>query len=189
MTDKNTIRQQQKVLRKNLPIEVVQELSKQILGNLTKIVDAYDTFFVYNSFGKEIDTHQLMNHLLKNGKTVYLPRVIGQDMVAVRTSQNTQFAISKFGIEEPIGKAENIDNFVAIMPCLAVDVNGNRVGYGGGYYDRFLQGKSALKIVLCAEHQIVGEFEHLSTDIPVDKIVTEKRVLTCNNLKNVEYCR
>ena len=98
-------------------------------------------------------------------------------MQSVKITTNTGFKKSSFGILEPEGEASDIDDFVAIMPCLAVDKYGNRIGYGGGYYDKFLKNKSAFKIALCYDFQFVDKIVSDKHDIKVDCIVTDKQIL------------
>lgn len=133
-------------------------------------------FFVYNSFGGEADTHKLIRYLISVGKAVCLPRVEGKNMIAVPYSENMK--TSRFGVPEPEGEAYRGDIDVAITPLLAVDRKGARLGYGGGYYDRFLKDKDILKVGYCFDFQVIDEVPSLKHDVRVDIIITEKRVIT-----------
>lgn len=97
-----------------------------------------DTFFVYYSYSSEADTRALIEGLLSDGKRVFLPRVEGERMVAVEYFGNRGGLVeNRFGIPEPQGEEYTGDIQVCIAPLLAVNEKGYRLGYGGGYYDRY----------------------------------------------------
>ena len=184
ISQKQKLRFEMKELRNGLDIVSVEALSDQIVSRFMSLdLNDYQTFFVYNSFASEVQTAELIKYLLVNSKKLYMPRVEGQLMRSVPVNRDSVFIKNKYGIKEPVGEAEEINNFVAIIPCLAVDKKGNRIGYGKGYYDEFLKNKDALKIILCYDFQIVDDFMPDEFDIPVDMIITDKRCLFLNNQK------
>jgi 5-formyltetrahydrofolate cyclo-ligase len=87
------------------------------------------------------------------------------------------FSLSDYGIREPLGERflENID--VAVVPFLAVDKQGNRLGYGGGYYDRYLKKSTAKRVAFGYDFQIVNEVPCEPWDEKMDAIVTDERVI------------
>ncbi len=177
-TSKKKIRGYMKELRNGLDVLSINSLSEKAFQNLLKIdLGEIDKIFIYNSFGSELDTSKIIEYFLRENKNVYIPRVEGDVMKSVKVENSSCFKRSLFGIFEPEGDAEEIDNFIAIMPCLAVDMQGNRIGYGGGYYDKFLANKSAKKIVLCYDFQILDEINSCGHDVRADFIVTDKRVI------------
>lgn len=129
------------------------------------------TFFVYRSFRDEAETGELIASLKAMGKIVLSPRVEGSEMVAVE--DKGRYALSRFGIEEPVGEAYRGGIDVTVLPLLAVDGAGHRLGYGGGYYDRFLQEKETLKVGYCYEFQVLDEVPFEACDVTVDLICTE----------------
>ena len=134
--------------------------------------------FVYCSFAAEADTRGIIRELLARGKRVYLPRTEGREMFAVRYTGG-EIRTGKFGIPEPVG-AETADKPDAcILPLLAADGQFRRLGYGGGYYDRYFSRKGAdlYKIGLCYDFQIVGEVPSEPHDVLLDALVTDARVL------------
>jgi len=138
-----------------------------------------DCFFVYMSYSSEARTDTLIDALQKRGKRVLAPRVEGAEMVAVEVGED--MSLSEMGIREPVGQAYEGEIDVAIMPLLAVDEKGNRLGYGGGFYDKFLQKNPRLfKLAYAYDIQLVDEVPSTSTDVKVDAIVTDKRILFIN---------
>ncbi len=132
----------------------------------------YESFFVYNSFSSEADTKRIISALLNAGKRVYLPRIEESDICAVPYGKTQRGA---FGVEEPLGQAFAGDIQVTVVPLLAVNKNLFRIGYGGGYYDRYLKNRNTLKIGLGYSFQI-EEFKEDEWDEPLDAFVCEKEI-------------
>lgn len=133
------------------------------------------TVFVYISFSSEAPTHVLIQRLLEIGHTVVVPRVEGQQMVAVELNGDTQFERSDYGILEPIGQAYDKEIHLAIVPFLAVDKQGNRLGYGGGYYDKFLQKHcNAKRVAYGFACQVFPAVPADTLDVKMQCIVTEE---------------
>ncbi len=97
----------------------------------------YSTYFIYRSYSSEARTDLLIERLLSLGKEVYCPRVEGTEMVAVLSKEG--YKLSEKGIREPLGERFDGKFDLTVLPLLAVDRKGNRLGYGGGYYDRFIK--------------------------------------------------
>lgn len=143
--------------------------------------------FIYVGFGSEINTTKYIQEFLRLGKDVLIPRTEEKTkrMEAVQIYELYDLEESKYGILEPkkdkvAFNKENID--LIILPGVAFDKTGNRVGYGGGYYDIFLESldKNIPKVALCYEFQIVKEINIKEYDIKTDFIITEERIITCN---------
>ena len=131
--------------------------------------------FCYLSYSSEAETDRLIEALQGLGVQVLAPRVEGEEMVAVPLGED--YAVSKWGIREPIGKAYVGEVDCIILPLLAVDRQGNRLGYGRGYYDKFLQGQpSAVTIAYCYDFQVLACVPIEPTDERVQYIVTDKRM-------------
>ena len=137
------------------------------------------TFFVYKSFSSEAPTDKLIELLFVCGHTVLAPRVEGDGLIAVKIERGSvEYTRSAFGILEPIGEAYQGEIDVAIVPFLAVDTKGNRLGYGGGYYDRFLKDNAAIKrIAYGFDFQVLKEVPQENGDEKMEWIVTDERVL------------
>ena len=135
-----------------------------------------ERFFVYMSYSSEARTDKLIAALQAQGKKVYAPCVDGQEMTLIEIGED--FSLSDMGIREPIGEAYEGEMDVAVMPLLAVDEQGNRLGYGGGYYDRYLQKHpEVMTIGYAYDTQVIEEVPSEPWDKKIQIIVTDKRVL------------
>lgn len=141
------------------------------------------TAMAFWSFGSEVDAAPLVERWVAGGKIVALPRIEGSDVVPVAFAPGDPTTETSFGAMEPAGgrllDPSEID--LVIVPGVAFDRSGNRVGYGAGYYDRFLArtrpGVPAVAIAFAL--QIVSEVPAGRTDRRVDAIVTETEVIWC----------
>lgn len=126
-------------------------------------------------YKSEIDTREILLDALKKGKKVYLPKVTGDEMSFFRIFSLEELEEGYKGILEPDGKSERFvynevlaQRTLMIMPGVAFDPNRNRIGYGKGYYDRYLQEKEALQLRTIAvgyQCQMVEEIPAQETDI------------------------
>lgn len=165
--------------RNSLTQTELEKMSDDVFCNLKKILKNFceTNYFIYLSFNNEVQTQKIINFLLLNKKNVFVPKIKNNFMLASRIDEKTTFEKNKFGILEPTSNCEDINNFVAIIPCLAVDKFGNRVGYGGGYYDKFLQNKCAKKIAICFDNQITDCIPAQNFDIKMDYVISNRRII------------
>lgn len=137
------------------------------------------SFFVYLSFSSELPTDKLIERLLSENKRVYCPVINGKEMVAVAYGED--FSVSDFGTREPVGEAYHGPIDVVIAPLLAADKNGGRLGYGGGYYDRFLKSHpESVVLGWCYDFQVVQNVPQEEGDVPLSAIVTERETYVCH---------
>ena len=133
--------------------------------------------FVYLSYSSEMPTDRLIERLLACDVEVYCPRMEKDGMSAVRYGED--FTLSSRGIREPVGEVYDGAMDFAIVPLLAVDKQGNRLGYGGGCYDAyFSKHPQTTRIAYCFETQILKSVPHTDTDVKMQYIITESRTLT-----------
>lgn len=162
----------------------IMERSKKIentLFNLEEYKNSKSVMF-FVSFNSEVHTHEMIKRALKN-KTLIIPKVVHKEIEpSVIIDFDNLAAGNKFGIPEPIGEMKiaykNID--LVLVPGIVFDKEGHRIGYGFGYYDKFLRKvPKATKIGLAFNFQVVDKIPREMHDVPVDFIVTEERAVEC----------
>ena len=129
-----------------------------------------------SSLPQEVDTRRILRRLLAESKRVYLPQTgPGGKMRLARFEGMRQMAKGESGILEPTGHTalDKRAGLPILVPGLAFDRRGYRVGYGGGYYDRYLKNYPGLKIGLCYGACLLDEIEADPWDQPVDILLTE----------------
>ena len=152
--------------------------------NALELIGGKKSVFIYLSFSSEAKTDKLVETLLANGIKVYAPRVEGKEMVAVPLVEDGDFDLSDYGVREPIGQAYDGEIEAAIVPLLAVDLRGVRLGYGGGYYDKFFaKHPEIFKVGYGYDFQIVDELPESETDVRLNAIVTDQRVIQIEKIK------
>ncbi len=177
--DKTALRRGWKGRRAEIPDREgkSREIGKQILG-LPKVMDA-KTVFAYLSFGSEVETHGLIKELLSMGKRVAIPVCDPQThtMEAVEIGDITSLKPSTYGILEPDSTAKRVPKKevdIVIVPGLAFDKERFRLGYGGGYYDRYLEGFAGTSIGICFQDCLTDRLPRGEYDKPTDMVMTEK---------------
>jgi 5-formyltetrahydrofolate cyclo-ligase len=144
-----------------------------------------DTIFCYIGVGSEVDTLPFIRRALAEGKRVCAPALTrGGAMEAREIAGAWDVAPARFGLLEPKASCPEVPadeiTFI-VVPCLCCDRNGNRIGYGGGYYDRYLALSKAETVVVCREENICedGGIAPLPHDVRARVIVTERGVFRC----------
>ena len=138
----------------------------------------------YYPTGSEVKTFDIIKHSIERKKEVGLPRVINSTKIEFfkimeDSFEKIKFTKGKYGIFENSTSNINMEKMdLLIIPGLVFDLQGNRLGYGKGYYDRFLSLRKVKYIIALAyETQVVNEIPNNEHDIPVDVIITEKRII------------
>lgn len=179
--DKNELREYMKNLRGSISIEEKDKKDRSIFNkvvNNKQYIEA-ETIMVYVSFGLEVDTISIIKNALDNNKIVCVPKIINKKdgMKAVKIEKLEDLIKNKFGILEPLSfdkeiNGKDIDLF--LVPGLAFDKNGGRIGYGAGYYDRFLKNSkdNSLKIGLAYDFQVIDNVPMAENDIYLDIIIS-----------------
>lgn len=171
MDEKKTLRTRMKEVRAGLKSP---EKDKLIEENVLSAFGEEESFFVYLSFGSEVATKGLIRALLARGKKVCVPRIEGGVMRSVPYAEPLE--AGAYGILQPKGGEETACR-VALTPLLAVDGEGYRLGYGGGYYDRYFSlHPDVLRVGLAYAGQAVEGLPREKTDMPLHAVVTEKGV-------------
>lgn len=150
---------------------------KRTFLSLNKVQNARK-ICVYISILNEVDTDEIIKELLRNGKELYAPVVVGDDMIARRFSSVSDLKVGAFGILEPQGVEVNPSELdLIVVPMVAYNLNLDRIGYGKGYYDRFLI--DSVTTIGLAYHGQQFDFTPDCFDKPLDMIVTDEGVLGC----------
>lgn len=189
MINKSTLRKKYKALRESLSDDYVEELSLKIANQALKLGvwdKIYYHLFLSIANKKEVDTTYLMHILQGKDKSIVVSKVdfSSNEMQHFLLQENTALKVSKYGIPEPVSGIEispdTLD--VVFVPLLAFDQSGNRIGYGKGFYDRFLQkcNSNAVFIGLSFFEPEV-EIPHEDTDIPLHFCITPEKIFDFRN--------
>ena len=189
MDRKKEIRAKILKMRQALPKEEVREKSLRIMRRIeeTETFKNADNLLAYIDFRGEVATGTLIEKAWELGKKVYVPRVAGKEMEFYQIHSFEDLEKGAYGILEPkkecpVYEAGEGQTTLAILPGSVFDEKKNRVGYGGGFYDRFLENlrKDAVTIGIAFDLQIFDEVPKEPHDAQLDYIVTESRILTPN---------
>ncbi len=138
--------------------------------------------FIFASYGSEINTWDIISKSLNDGKLTALPYMTGKphEMVFIRINSVNELCQNKIGIYEPLYNEKNVvvsdDTTIIAVPGLVYDTRGYRVGYGGGYYDKYLlENKYMLSVGLAFDFQIADKVPNDEYDVKTDMIITEGR--------------
>lgn len=191
MKDKNSFRKVVKDRRGNGLTANEDGINAEIIVNRyldSEYFKKADIIFAYSSMEDEIPTERIVQTALKSGKKVALPKVIspvsdGAKMEFLLVDGNTLYISGVYGIMEPecgerVSPAGGNDRIEILIPGLCFDLEKNRIGYGGGYYDRYLSQFDREKFHITAlayEYQIFEVIPTDEYDSKVDLVITEKR--------------
>ncbi|MDZ7362229.1 MAG: 5-formyltetrahydrofolate cyclo-ligase [candidate division KSB1 bacterium] len=187
VSEKERLRDQMRTLRRQLDASWRERASAAIISRLETLpiflhAQAVQT---YVALCREVDTHELIRRLLRAGKQVAAPKVeSGNELQQYFIKDFSELHPGAFGILEPpahpsrLASPEQFD--LVLVPGLAFDRAGHRLGAGKGYYDRFLAQIKAPKIALAFAFQIVEQIPVEAHDQRVNVIVTEKEVISCS---------
>ena len=180
---KKLLRDHARTVRASLSTAEIEEKSRLICRHLLEVIDGTDPLMIYASKPREVNTKALIGHLISGGKTVVVP-IIEKDTKTLRLSYLKDPDVlqeSTFHVPEPVGRelpALASDIKTVIIPMLAFDKKGNRLGYGAGYYDRFLSLHPHLtRIGIAFSCQEVEEIPADATDAIMDIIVTDTGII------------
>ena len=169
---RRTIRERKRAMTEE---EIVNRSAK--LGELFAQSDAYKnakTIYGYLPYNQEVRTVPMLEQALKDGKKVAVPKVYGDEMKFLYLDDLSKVSKGYAGIPEPIADEPVADDKTALvlMPGLAFDPAGHRIGYGGGFYDKFLAAEpNHPTLALCYEFQMLPALDTEEHDIPVDTVL------------------
>jgi 5-formyltetrahydrofolate cyclo-ligase len=170
MDDKATLRRRMRMVRDVVPDRMVR--SVELWANVAELVEyrSAKSVLAFVRMNSEPDTDALFALIAADGKQLLLPRVEGSELVVCDGAG--PFATSSFGVQEPTGPSLPLDvvDFV-IVPGLAFTTAGDRLGYGGGFYDRFLPRVNAPNAGVCFREQLVDALPMHDGDVRVQHVI------------------
>ncbi|MBK8170904.1 MAG: 5-formyltetrahydrofolate cyclo-ligase [Sandaracinaceae bacterium] len=183
---KNELRKRMKAVRKTLPHEARLTRARAICEKLVAL-DAWKnarTVSLYMAMREEVHLDVAIDAARADGKVIAMPRVDDETdlLVLHEWRADDAMATSAFGVAEPLASAPRIPGEavdLVIVPALAFDDKGHRIGYGAGYYDRLLPTlANAVRIGIAFDFQLIAEAPVQANDVPVHTVVTDARVLS-----------
>lgn len=183
---KQEIREKSRARRQSLPFEVRAEQDRRISENVRRLHQyaPCHTLLIYMSTPIEVDTKRIIENAWADGKRVAVPRCI-PDTRLMEFHYITSFddvSAGMFGVMEPHETLPIVTDFegcLMIVPAMQFDINGYRLGYGKGYYDRYMSRFCGASAGLCYIEELRRHMYHGRYDKPVDIIVTDRCIRTC----------
>lgn len=183
--EKAALRRRLRAARAALPPEERARLAAAVAERLLALpaLGRARTVLVFDAFGSEIPTEGLVRRLMDQGKRVLLPVVQGREMFAAELRPGEPLVPTSYGPREPTRRrpVDPAQVEVVVVPGLAFDREGYRVGYGAGYYDRYLARlpERALRVGIGFHLQLVERVPRREGDEPLDLVVTDRETLEC----------
>ena len=174
INNKEALRKEMLFLRKNIPNKDIK--SKTITDKIInlELFSKSKVIGIYKSLPDEVNLELLINYALKCGKKVLVPKIINNEIKMILINSNTKFLPSNFKVLEPIDNNIYHDKIdLILIPGVAFDKKKNRLGFGKGYYDRYLEKNQTYKIGICFKEQIIDNLITNSFDIPMDLIIND----------------
>lgn len=174
--DKKELRRAIMQRKRAMTCEEIEEKSAELARQFfaTDYYRNARTLYGYMPYNQEVRTVPILQQAQRDGKKVAVPKVYGDEMRFIYVTDLTAMEKSSFGIPEPVSDTPLGDDphALVLMPGLAFDPQGHRIGYGGGFYDRFLeQEPEHPTVALCYDFQMLPQLETEEHDIPVDAVI------------------
>lgn len=181
--NKKELRQKYRAHRDSFGEEFIEQSSKIACENLAKSKEfiGANTILFYYPIKNEISPLPLLEHYLKMGKTIAFPvcNTENSTLIFKKVETLNDLFPSIFGLFEPNDNCETItpnEKTLCIVPALAFSQDGHRLGYGKGYYDRFLKNFQGISVGFSYSEFVCDKLPHSEHDIPLNMIVTESEV-------------
>ena len=174
--DKKALRAEIRAKKRAMTAQEIEEKSAALAKAFYETAEYKNakTIYGYLPYNQEVRTTPMLSHALADGKQVAVPKVYGDEMKFILLSDLSQVAKGYAGIPEPIadGPVAADPTALVLMPGLAFDPEGHRLGYGGGFYDKFLAAEpDHPTLALCYDFQMLPHLDTESYDIPVDRVL------------------
>lgn len=174
--DKKTLRSEIRAKKRAMTAQEIEEKSAALAKAFYETPEYKEakTIYGYLPYNQEVRTTRMLSRALADGKRVAVPKVYGDTMKFILLSDLTQVAKGYAGIPEPVadGPVAADPTALVLMPGLAFDPEGHRLGYGGGFYDKFLAAEpDHPTLALCYDFQMLPHLDTENYDIPVDRVL------------------
>lgn len=171
---KEFLRKKYKEKRDNIKNKVTKDnlIYQKVINN--KDILFSKTLLIYISINSEVDTIKIINYFL-NTKNIAVPKVIDNNMYFCYITNLNDLTPGKYNIPEPTNEniVTDFDNAICIVPGICYDKENYRVGYGKGYYDRFLSKNKIKTIGLCYKECMIEKIDNDKYDYKIDEVITE----------------
>lgn len=171
---KEFLRKKYKEKRDNIKNKVTKDnlIYQKVINN--KDILSSKTLLIYISINSEVDTIKIINYFL-NTKNIAVPKIIDNDMFFCYVTNLNDLTPGKYNIPEPTNEniVTDFDNAICIVPGICYDKENYRVGYGKGYYDRFLSKNKIKTIGLCYKECMIEKIDNDKYDYKIDEVITE----------------
>lgn len=179
---KKKLRAKCREITRSLDEKYIKEASKAIVQNIIAL-DEYKqakTIFCYLNMNGEPITDEIIEIAHSEGKKIGIPLCTGpHEMVIKEYKMGDELTSGAYGIREPLSVAKEIkpeDVDLAMIPCVSCSRDLRRMGHGAGYYDRFMDSSSFIKLAVCFEKLIMAEIPTEDTDVRMDFVATETEI-------------
>lgn len=178
MLDKKALRREIGAKKRAMSAEEIEQASARLAEKFfqTELYQQAKAIYGYLSYNQEVRTEPILRRAQADGKRVAVPKVYGEEMRFLWLDDLEQVAPGAYGIPEPVADEPVAmdETALVLMPGLAFDPDGHRLGYGGGFYDRYLANQPNHPLVaLCYNFQLLDHLETEAHDIPVDLVVCD----------------
>lgn len=173
--DKSALRRMISEKKRALTLRQIERASAALAEQLFAhpLYRRADTLYAYLSYNQEVRTDTILRRAWADGKRVAVPKVFGEEMRFLLLDETTSIESGYRGIPEPVfGEVANDPTALVLMPGLAFDAQGHRLGYGGGFYDRFLESEPHPTVALCYDFQLLPAVCVEAHDKTVDAVLS-----------------
>ena len=174
--DKQQIRSMIRTKKRAMTPAQIEKASRALTASFLRTSQYRNARSIYGylPFNQEVDTHALLSQALKDGKRVALPKTYGDEMRFIWVTDLHAVQKAALGFPEPVADSPVADDpdALVLLPGLAFDLQGGRMGYGGGFYDRFLAGESHPTVALCYGFQLLPQIPLEEHDLRVTCIIS-----------------
>lgn len=193
--EKGLLREQGLAERRTLSLRERREKSVQIREKLEELTEFGKASLILTYVGAkdgEVETLPLIAALTHEGRRVAVPSILARGFMIWRQITGIeQFSGSRFGIPEPRKECPQVEKFssgtIILVPGILYAPSGYRIGYGGGYFDRFLKEFPGTSIGVAFQMQVKNDLPREAHDVPVDHLVTEMKSFDCHEVRRTSH--